>query len=298
MAVKRDGNGGKWMNKAKRAELGPSGRGFKAGDIYSFRTSPTCEFSPKETGRYAAIKVLGVKDKTAVYVVLDGVFGHHAEHAEITGLAWLHSTRFLHRGNPACHHVPLDWENDLADFHYVGTVDVTLQEKELMSSCRSYGSWGTANSEAEGEWRWRNDRAAYEAEVGLEKQAREAREAAARERYQLRLKGLTWEMLLEEQTFPRWQEHPSFPPAAFVTAARDRVRLLILELQALGAKPKKAQVCAALKNCVEWFNAKDAEFGGVIETEEREDICALLEEFAFVARQQSLVEEIDAWRDW
>jgi hypothetical protein len=286
------------MNKARRAELALAGGGFEAGDVYSFRTSPTCEFSPKETGRYAAIKVLGVKDKNAVYVVLDAVFGRHPELAQVTSLAWLHSTRFLHRGNPACHHAPLDWENDLADFHYVGTVDVTPDEKELMSSCRSYGSWSTANSEAEGEWRWRNDRAAYEVEVGLEKQARQAREAAARERYQLRLKGLTWEKLLEELPFQRWQEGPPFPPEAFVTAARERIRSLLLELQALGPKPKKAQVRAALKRCVEWFNAKDAEFGGVIETEEREDIYALLEELAFVARQPSLVEEIDAWRHW
>jgi hypothetical protein len=36
----------------------------------------------------------------------------------------------------------------------------------------------------------------------------------------------------------------------------------------------------------------------VIETEEREDICAALEELAFVARQKGLVAEIDEWRDW
>jgi hypothetical protein len=63
--------------------------------------------------------------------------------------------------------------------------------------------------------------------------------------------------------------------------------LVILELQALGPKPKKAQVRATLKSGVEWFNAKDAEFHGVIETEEREDICLLLEELAFVARIMS-----------
>ena len=39
-----------------------------------------------------------------------------------------------------------------------------------------------------------------------------------------------------------------------------------------------------LESCVEWFNAKDLEFGNVIETEEREDICAVLEELAFVWR--------------
>jgi hypothetical protein len=37
---------------------------------------------------------------------------------------------------------------------------------------------------------------------------------------------------------------------------------------------------------------------GVIETEEREDIRAALEELAYVARQQGLGEEVDEWRDW
>jgi hypothetical protein len=71
-----------------------------------------------------------------------------------------------------------------------------------------------------------------------------------------------------------------------------------LILQALGPKPKKAPVRAVLKACVEWFNAKDAEFGGMIETEEREDICAALEELATVARHRSLTREVDEWRQW
>jgi hypothetical protein len=57
-------------------------------------------------------------------------------------------------------------------------------------------------------------------------------------------------------------------------------------------------VRAILRKCVEWFNEADKIAGGVIETEEREDICAILEEMAFVARQKSLVEEVDSWRDW
>jgi hypothetical protein len=69
-------------------------------------------------------------------------------------------------------------------------------------------------------------------------------------------------------------------------------------LQALGPKPRKADVRSALKSCVEWFNNADERAGGVIETEEREDICAVLEEMAHVARQRGLVEEIGSWRDW
>jgi len=36
----------------------------------------------------------------------------------------------------------------------------------------------------------------------------------------------------------------------------------------------------------------------VIETEEREDICKVLEELAAAAGQRSLIDEIDGWRSW
>src|ERR1019366_1627604 len=92
--------------------------------------------------------------------------------------------------------------------------------------------------------------------------------------------------------FSRWDRHPPFPPSEFVEAARDQIYSTARSLQALGLKPRRPQVRAILKSCVEWFNAKDLEFGNVIETEEREDICAVLEELAFVARQGALVSEI------
>jgi hypothetical protein len=69
-------------------------------------------------------------------------------------------------------------------------------------------------------------------------------------------------------------------------------------LRALGTKPPKSDVRRLLKECVEWFNKADEQANGVIETEEREDICAVLEEIAYVARQKSLVNEIEDWRTW
>src|ERR1700730_14229383 len=118
---------------------------------------------------------------------------------------------------------------------------------------------------------------------GAQERARDGRRAAEHERRNERLKTLTWETLLSEQLFSRWNEHPPFPPTAFVAAARERVLSAIRELRALGQRPKKGQVRAALKALVEWFNEKDAEFGEVIETEEREDIYRVLEELATVA---------------
>jgi hypothetical protein len=268
---------------------------YQAGDVYSFRTSPLSEFGPQDTGRYAALKVLGVKDGGVYYVILDGVFDHHPTPSEVSRLPWLNNTR-PGRPGPACRCSDLEWQNDLCEFRYVGSVTLSEADVELMGRCRAHGLWSGAD--AEREWRWRNDRAAYEQEVEAYRQARDARFAAERERYEKRLKTLTWEVLLAEQPFSRWDTHPPFPPPEFVAAARDRVRSAMLELQSLGSKPRKPQVRAVLKTCIEWFNAKDIEFGGVIETEEREDICAVLEELAFVARQRTLVDEIEGWRHW
>jgi hypothetical protein len=180
----------------------------------------------------------------------------------------------------------------------LGSCELTQADNDLLAACRRYSSWFWASAVAEGEWRWRNDRAAYEEEVRLKNEAFTTRIATERERQKTRLKTLTWDTLLKEQPFARWDRHPPFPPSEFVEAARDQIYSTARSLQALGLKPRRAQVRAILKSCVEWFNAKDLEFDNVIETEEREDICFVLEELAFVARQGALVSEIDDWRDW
>jgi hypothetical protein len=63
-------------------------------------------------------------------------------------------------------------------------------------------------------------------------------------------------------------------------------------------KAAKQDVRRLLKACVEWFNTANDRAGGVIATEEREDICAALEEMAYVARQPTLMSEVDRWRAW
>lgn len=286
------------MSLQKTHNSSSSPNPYVVGDVCSFRTSPATEVSPRETGRYAALKMLGIARDGIAYVVLDGIFSAHPTLEQASKLPWLRRTRFTSKGDPACGIAYVHWENDLQDFRVLGNVPLTREELELLSAIRSYGPLSHASVHAEGEWRWRHDRSAYEREIQSQRQAQEARIVAEQERYEKRLKGLTWEKLLEEQPFQRWDEHPPFPPPDFTAAAREQVRSVMLKLQALGPKPKKAEVRAVLRACVEWFNAKDDEYGGVVETEEREDICALLEELAFVARQRSLVDEVESWRTW
>jgi len=155
-----------------------------------------------------------------------------------------------------------------------------------------------ANHAAEGEWRWANDRECVIIEVEKENAKNEAERAAKEERYRTRLSKLTWEQLQSETPFARWSQSPPFPSEEFTDAARAVIRSACDSLNELGPKPRRADVRAVLKKTVNWFNEADKKAGGVIETEEREDICAVLEEMAHVARQKILLEEIDEWREW
>src|SRR5689334_2874134 len=137
----------------KSSQSGARKREYRAGDVYSFRTSPATELSPKETGRYAAFKVLGEKIGLVCFVVLNGVFDRHPHLSDVSPLSHLRNSRFTYRGNPAACFARLGWENDLEDLRYVGTVVPTKEDADVLESCRSIGPWTTASSHAEGEWR-------------------------------------------------------------------------------------------------------------------------------------------------
>ena len=278
---------------------GSSGHHYRAGNIFAFMTSPLTEYSAKKTGRYAALKILGKMDEECVcFAVFDGIFDHHPSLEELSGCSVLRSVRFSYEGEPAVSSTHLEEVNDLEDFRYVGHVEVSPAEVELRNQCRSYGSWNHATIDAEGEWRWCNDRDQVENEFARSKAARDEDARVEQERYEQRLKTLSWEKLRQEEPFPRWDTHPPFPPPAFVALARKRIHAAALELRELGTSPKKRDVRTVLRSCVEWFNAKDAEFDFVIETEEREDICQALFELATLARHGSLIAEVNEWRDW
>jgi hypothetical protein len=186
----------------------------------------------------------------------------------------------------------------------VGTASVNAKEQQLASDVfnrvpgSTFSTISAASSAAEGEWRWANDRESLvdEQERVVAQQA--AKRAAQEERYKKRLRELTWDKLLSETPFERWSASPPFPPPDFTQAARDRIHSTCQSLRGLGDKPKKAAVRKILRECVGWFNEADKQSNGIIETEEREDICAVLEEIAYVAGHQSLTGEIDEWRDW
>lgn len=277
------------------------------GEIHAFRTAPYSGFAAADTGRYAAFKVIHVEEVLVAVATLDGIWpaAPTLDQARRAGL--LHEHRFSFDGRPAAFAVIREnWRPDevFAETALLGRQPLSSEERKCAHAIReraigiSHASLHFANYAAEGEWRWANDRAALVAES----QARDAQQAAERaereQRYDTRLKGLTFDQLLSEIPFENWTPSPPFPPEDFTRAARATLHDACRELAALGPKPRKPAVRAILKRTVEWFNAADEQAGGVIETEEREDICMALEEIAFAARQPALAAEIDAWREW
>ncbi len=286
----------------------PDGDAPQPGNVYAFETRPLTEFAAPITNRYAAIKFLDVSDTRIVIGVLDGIWNSEPTLEEARGCRLLRR-RQQEKQWPGRLEVfgtnQAWWPTDqLKNVQFLGKLPIRRDEGELARRVMAHepGSVFTApagaNWAAEGEWRWANDREALVAEGEKARQKAEESRRVAEHRYRERLSKLTYEMLLAETPLARWTGSSPYPPEDFTTEARSRLHEAARALQNLGPKPRKAWVRKILKDTVQWFNEADEHAENVIETEEREDICAALEELAFVARQRSLVDEIDEWREW
>ena len=275
------------------------------GSIFGFGTTPLFPVSPPETGRYGALVVLG-HDKNLIAIgVLDGVWTAMPTLAEVAGRPLLRHRRFDSGNQPAAFACATNWTIELRELTLLGSAPLDDQQQRIANRYLSGDSIGLpfttaemATSEVEGEWRWANDREALEQEIKQERERTERERAAAQLRYETRLKDLSWEQLLAETPFARWDESPPFPPAEFRDAAAERVRETYRELQALGPKPRKADARKAVKSLLWWIKAADVAAGDVLETEERDDIHLILEEMTHVARQPSLLDEVEPWYTW
>ncbi|MER6768432.1 hypothetical protein ABT389_01515 [Streptomyces bacillaris] len=291
------------MAAAKRSPKNPLD--VDPGAIFAFRTSPLHPDSPPGTGRFGALAVVGRAPEVIVVAVFDGVWDRVPTPAEVREHRVLRRRRFAHTGRPAVFACGVEDTTGLNDLTALGAAPLTAEQTKLAAPYLSPRSVGTsfstlalADADVEGEWRWAHDREALLREQEAVEERRRLAVEAEKERYAARLAGLTWEQLLAENPFERWTPSPPFPPAAFRRAAARRVHQACRELRDLGPKPRKPAARKVLKSLVLWFNTADQAAGWVIETEEREDICLVLEELAHVAGHPSLVMEADDWREW
>lgn len=269
------------------------------GQLYAFRTKVG-------TDRHAVLKIIGASSEMIAVAVLDGLWSRTPTVEEARESGVLAEHRFPFSGRSALFGLNANWwdPTELLDQSLLGTAHVSPEEAEaahrilhVRLGCQ-YTVLSVAAGAAEAEWRWVHDREAYVAEVERRGAELEADRIAREDRFQTRLRGLTWAALLSEDPLARWSPSPPFPPAEFSNTARAMLHDACRTLQGMGPKPRKTEVRAVLKACVLRLNDIDERAGGVIETEEREDLCAALEEIAFVARQPALIEEIGDWMTW
>lgn len=81
----------------------------EAGQIYSFQTRPFTEFSPPVTGRFSAIKILGVSQGYVVVAVLDGIWSKPPTFSDVRSTSIICEHRFAHTGRPAVFGAIREW---------------------------------------------------------------------------------------------------------------------------------------------------------------------------------------------
>jgi len=111
--------------------------------------------------------------------------------------------------------------------------------------------------------------------------------------------GLSLDDLRGEVPFRAWEDRREFTPEPLLLAVRSGAGRLLADLAGLGPEPPKTEVCAALKAFVLQANAANAaKDPSPVETGEREELFAFLEEVCRAVRQRAPVFEVDNWRAW
>jgi len=275
----------------------------RPGDYLSVKTLP----SPAQampSGRFAALKIIEVGETGFAFAVLDGTWAAPPILRDARCAAILKRRAFKTSPNAVIDDDVYRswwwaWRPDLLpEARLLGNDRITDEEDQALRRSISFTGIAHAATSAEREWRWRHDRKAFLEDVERSKAAHAAAAAAAAQRKRDRFKTLTWDLLLAEDPFPGWGTgSPPHPPEVFAAEARAVIHDACRALKDLGPRPHRKAVRVILRRCIDWFNDADAR-DGVIETEERERILAVVEEMAELAGQGELIGEIDVWRNW
>lgn len=243
---------------------------------------------------------------SAAIIVKQAITGDPAELSVLAvSSAWVSSKPLLpphdalHRWLFLTHH---NWKSYLeaswishplpSSMTIIGLTALTEEEQTLDSVC--YGTWNAIALQMLLQWRWDNDREAVLSEEATEKAKIDEQRHLYAEKQRDILRTTTWDSLLAREWFTEWD-------AAHETALRQNARILISTLiTTLKTAPKitKTLVRRQLHDCVNAFNKLDEELGFPIKTTHCEDIINALELITIVAKQPTLIHEVDNWRNW
>ena len=176
-------------------------------------------------------------------------------------------------------------------FTFLGKIEPADKDRDL--SRMAFGGWDHLAVQPLAQWRWDNERDAVLAEDRQrEKAEAESRRLAEKERAGY-LSRVTLEELRTHRFFPRWK----VPPDKAVRASRDLMAHTIERLLELPSSASEEARMAVLQECIEAFNAFDAELH-FIETCEREDICEEFEAIVHACGLGGHEDLADRWREW
>ena len=273
------------------------------GSVLSFRTVPLYPVSPETTGRYGAAVVIGRTSRIVVLVPLAETWTKQPSLAEATAAPAITRGKGGRAGNAVVVTIVKGAKARLPELTLLGRREVTDVEARLAHPSLTGEAWeivhGTAkglSDQIEERWRWRHEPQQMRSEQQRE-QERQLRESEERERrLQTRLRTLTFAKLLEEPLLQEWEPSPPFPPTSFRDAVIEHIRDTERELAALGPKPRRPLVRAALAALGRRIYATEAETGEwYIETEEREILSHVFESLVYAAKQPALADEIIDW---
>jgi hypothetical protein len=153
-------------------KIKPDGLPLETGAVFSFLTEPYWESSPPHSGRYAAFKIIGADDALVILAVYDGIWAEPPTLDQFAETGILKSKRFSGSGREVIFGTEReDWEgHDLKELQFIGhhapdKHELFRAQKIFNDDVGSvYATPCNASTEAEGEWRWKHDRAAFKQE--------------------------------------------------------------------------------------------------------------------------------------
>ena len=142
------------------------------------------------------------------------------------------------------------------------------------------------------QWQWDHDRPAYEEAVAAsDRQMQKSREKSRTTPGKV----VSLSELRRRHLFKDWENYVS---AGILRRCRRLFRETVDELVVLGPRPKRSVVLEILRRCTEQLNELDEAHDGFIETQEREDLCRLIDELGAAVGVRDKMPLADQWREW
>jgi hypothetical protein len=179
------------------------------------------------------------------------------------------------------------------EFKFIGKIVIDAKEARMESN--SFAGWEYFAIQVLAQWRWDNEREAVLAEDDKKRASDLAKQAEASRKRAEYLSTVSLSDLLAKDLFPGWSDYP--PPKAR-KGCKEIIHNFICALAGAKAPLGRDFVSSELERCVKALNHFDTQNKNFIETIEREDLCAVLEEIVSAAKYRELIDKVEDWRDW